>query len=101
MIYVALALSGFALVLAVGAIALAFLAARRAADTSGELTRHRHSHALDRGEDPRARRHGATARRPEPAPPVEDDDGPPTGEHYPPTSAIPAVPRPGQLRSDR
>lgn len=68
MIYAALALGGFALVVSLGALALAFLAARRSADTSGELRRHREAHG-GREDAPR-RRHGDDRPRPSPRPPV-------------------------------
>lgn len=116
--YVTLGVAAFAVVLALGAIALAFLAARRSADTSGELRRHREAHAGLT--DAPARRHGERRPRPSPRPdPDEDlaepppppppppsgrrrapdtDDLPATQEHAPPTTAIRQVPRPGQLR---
>jgi hypothetical protein len=65
-----------ALLLSGGALAFAVAARRDAAATRGELQRHRHSHTLQRPEEP-ARRH---SERPGPPPVADPDAAPPTAE---------------------
>lgn len=69
-------LSVAAILAAAAALVLAILARNDATATRGELKRHRHSHTLQREEEP-ARRHSD---RPGPAPVADEHAAPPTAE---------------------
>jgi hypothetical protein len=73
---VTVALAAIAVALSLAALVFAVLARNEATATRGELSRHRHSHTLQRPEEPAARH----SERPGPPPPADPDAAPPTAE---------------------